>query len=161
VLSHHFSHGLHYLEHFGGRISAAASQFTYSPRSKHGAEVGVDLLLAFESGGRGTVHVSANSPGRVAHRLVFECDHGVLVLENRDAVVDNFQLRTFSDAGEQLVAVESERGQPGDDERVKIVRKVAQRFVDACTTGGSADPSFEHGVRVHELIEQLREAIAT
>jgi predicted dehydrogenase len=159
VLSHHFSHGLHYLEHFAGRISAATSQFAYSPRSRHGAEVGVDLLLAFESGAKGTVHVSANSPGRVAHRLVFECDSGVIVLENRDAVVDNFQLRTFSDVGEQVVTVESESGHPGDDERVKIVRKVAQRFVDACTTGGGAYPSFEDGVRVHELIEQLRRAV--
>lgn len=156
VLSLYFSHGLHYLEHFVGEMTDASCVFTYSPRSANGGEVGVDMLLKFVDGATGCVHVSSNSRGRVTHRLVFECEHGVIVLENRDAVVDDFHVRSHTDAGEQVLPVRSDAGRPGEDERAKIVRRVAQGFIDACSDKGRAHPSFEHGVRVHELIELLR-----
>jgi predicted dehydrogenase len=156
VLSLHFSHGLHYLEHFAGKITDVACLFSHSPRSRNGGEVGVDMLLTFPDSVTGSVHVSCNSPGRVAHRLVFQCERGVIVLENSDAVVDNFSVRTYSESGEQLVAVEADTGQPGEDERAKIVRRVAERFVEACAGKGHASPSFEDGLRAHELIELAR-----
>jgi predicted dehydrogenase len=158
VLSAYFSHGFHYLEHFVGRIVDARCLLSHSARSANGGEVGADMLLTFENGVTGSVHVSCNSPGRVAHRLVFQCERGVIALENRDAVVDNFRVRTFTEDGERELAVISDRGRSSEDERVKIVRRVATRFIDACTGNGDMQhSSFAHGVRVRELMELARE----
>jgi len=157
LVSHYFSHGLHYLEHFAGPITGAKALLSHSPRSVNGGEVGVDLVLRFRDGATGSAHVSCNSPGRVTHRLEFQCEHGVISLANSNAVVDNFRIHTYSEAGETaLVEVEDGDARPGEDERVKVVRKLARRFVDACADGTDVRPSFTEGLRVQELIELVR-----
>jgi predicted dehydrogenase len=158
ALSTYVSHVFYYLEQLVGEITAATSSFGHSPDSAYGGEVGVDMLLGFRSGAKGCVHVSSSSPGRVAHSLVFQCERGVILLENSDAIVDGFRIRTFDGAGAHPVAVRSDRGRVGEDERVKIVRRVAERFVEACAARGSVSPSFADGVRVQELIELVRAA---
>jgi len=114
------------------------------------------MLLKFKSGATGNVHVSCNSPGLIRHRLMFVCERGVIVLENRNAIVDNFTVKTYSAAGERFVKVRKDKGRRGEDERVKTVRKLAKRFVDACTQKKQMAPSFAEGVRVQELIETIR-----
>ena len=156
ALSFYFSHGLFYLEHFAGRIREVKSVFTNSPRSLNGGEVGVDILLRFESGATGYAHISCNSPGRVAHSLVFECERGVIVLENKNAVVDNFVIKTYDKDGETVVRIKKEKDRKNEDERVKAVRKLAQRFVDACLQNKQMHPSFKDGLRVQELVEKIR-----
>ena len=158
ALSFYFSHGLYYLEHFAGKIQKTRAILSHSPLSLNGGEVGVDMLLKFKSGVIGNVHVSCNSPGLIRHRLMFLCERGIIVLENRNAVVDNFDIKTYSAAGEQLVKVRKDTGKKGEDERVKIVRKLAKRFVDACARKKQMSPSFADGLRVQELIEKIRSA---
>lgn len=156
ALSFYFSHGLHYLEHFAGKITDVRSLFTYSPRSLRGGEVGVDMLLKFKGGVTGSAHVSCNSPGYIRHQLVFLCERDIIVLENKNAVVDNFVVKTYSKTGERIVKVRKDVGRKGEDERVKIVRKLAQRFVDACIHNKHMTPSFVDGLRVQELIDIVR-----
>ncbi len=156
VLSFYFSHGLHYLEHFAGAICDTRTLFTYSPKSRNGGEVGIDMLLKFENGTTGAVHVSCNSPGLIRHQLVFICEKGVITLENKNAVVDNFVVKTYGERGEAIVNVKKDKTLKNEDERVKIVRKLAERFVDACAKKKRMRPSFQDGLRVQELIEQIR-----
>ena len=156
ALAFYFSHGLYYLEHFAGKIQRTQAILSHSPLSLNGGEVGVDMLLKFKSGATGNVHVSCNSPGLIRHRLMFVCERGVIVLENRNAIVDNFTVKTYSAAGERFVKVRKDKGRRGEDERVKTVRKLAKRFVDACTQKKQMAPSFAEGVRVQELIETIR-----
>lgn len=156
ALAFYFSHGLHYLEHFAGTITETKSIFTLSPKSRNGGEVGVDMLLKFKGGITGNVHVSCNSPGLISHRLMFLCERGIIVLENHNAIVNDFVVRTYDENGEKIVQVAKDKSRKGEDERVKIVRKLAERFVRACTSKKQMTPSFANGLRVHELIEKIR-----
>jgi predicted dehydrogenase len=154
ALAFYFSHGLHYLEYFGGPIKSVHARFAYA--SKKRAEVGVDLNLSFKSGAKGLVHVSSNSRNRTAHRLVFTCERGVIVLENKDAIVDRFSIRVIDARGERVIKVKKDAGPRGADERVKVVRKLSARFIHAIKSKDAMHPSFSEGARVQELIERAR-----
>ncbi len=156
ALSFYFSHGLYYLEHFAGTLVDAKSLFTHSPLSLNGGEVGIDILLKFKSGVTGNAHVSCNSPGFIRHRLMFICERGVIVLENKNAIVDNFTVKTYGEDGEHVVKILKDKNLKNEDERAKIVRKLAQRFVNACIHKKPMIPSFADGLRVQELIRTIR-----
>ncbi len=158
ALSFYFSHGLYYLEHFAGKIRDVRASFTYSPKSLNGGEVGVDILLKFKGGATGDVHVSCNTPKLIRHRLLFICERGVIVLENKNAIVDGFSIRIFDEDGEKILRVSKDTGRKNEDERVKIVKKLAERFIAACKAGKQMRPSFADGLRVQELIERIRES---
>ena len=154
ALSFYFSHGLYYLEHFAGKIKEHKSVMTYTPLSRDG-EAGVDMVLRFATGVVGNVHVSSHSPGLTRHQLKFQCERGVIVLENTNAIVDNFVIKIYSQSGIKQLSVKKGKGIKGDDERVRIIRVVAKRFVEACRKGTQMSPSFVDAVRVHELIEKI------
>ena len=161
ALAFYFSHGLHYLEFFAGRIKNAKAIFAYSSKvtwAKDRGETGFDVLLSFKNGVTGYAHVSSIVPGYVRHQLIFQCETGVIALETENAVVDHFTVTTYSHAGTKRIKVAEDKGRPGEDERVKSVRKLAKRFIDACAKGAPKEmrPSFEDGVRVQELIEEIR-----
>lgn len=149
-------HVLYYLEYFAGKIISAKSLLSHSPKSVNGAEVGVDALLQFEKGITGHMHVSCNAPGMNRHRVMFVCDKATIVLESDKGVVDGFVLAVHDAEGSRIIPVEKPVSENGEDERVKIVKKIATRFIDSCRSGVPMIPSFAEGVRVQELIEMLR-----
>lgn len=153
ALAFYFSHGLHYLEHFAGSIKKIKCLFTHSKESPNGAEIGADLLLSFKNGITGTAHVCCNSPGLTRHQLIFYCENGVIVLENGEGIVDGFTVVVHTADGTQTIRVKKDKDRKNEGERVKIVRKLAERFVDACGTKKQMTPSFHEGLRVQELIE--------
>lgn len=156
ALSFYFSHGLYYLEYFAGKIVNTRSLFTHSPRNSNGAEVAVDMLLQFKNGVTGYAHVSCISTGMVKHQLIFQCEYGVIVLENENAIVNNFDVKVYSQNGVKQLKIIKDRDVENEDERVKIVRKLAKRFINACINNQQTTPSFEEGIRVQELIEKIR-----
>lgn len=156
ALAFYFSHGFHYLEHFAGKIKDVNSVFTYSPKSLNGGEVGASMVLTFLSGATGNARVSINSQGYIRHKLMFICEKGTIVLENKNAVVDNFSVQAYSVDGEHIIKVKKENGKKGEDERVKNIRKLADRFIKSCLARKGMTPSFADGLRVQELIEQSR-----
>ncbi len=156
ALSFYFSHGLHYLEHFAGEIIGTKTLFEYAPQNPNDGELGFTMLLKFKKGITGSVYLSSDSSGRAEHKLVFTCERGVIVLENKDAVVDNFTVTTYSGAGEKRVRVLKDKRLKNEDERVKIVRILAKRFVRACMLHTQTTPSFAEGLRVQELIDRIR-----
>ncbi len=152
ALSYYFSHGLHYLEHFAGRITDIEAQGSYDKESRNGAETAVDMTLTFESGSTGRARVCCNSREPARHRLEFQGEKGVMILESEERVVNDWNLTI--DGKEVPVAKDAIK--QDEDERVKIVRKLAARFVSACAKGEQMTPSFREGVRVQELIEVIR-----
>jgi predicted dehydrogenase len=151
---------LHYLEHFGGRITHAKSAFLHSPKSINGGETGLDMLLKFESGAAGTVHVSCNTPNRIQHALTFTCEKATILLEGNNTITDGFTVAVFDANGARRIKVKKDSGRTGEDERVQVVRKLARRFAGACSKNTQMSPSFIDGVRVQELIEKIRKSTA-
>ncbi|OGG72625.1 hypothetical protein A3A38_00080 [Candidatus Kaiserbacteria bacterium RIFCSPLOWO2_01_FULL_53_17] len=156
ALSFFFSHGLYYLEHFAGKISKVKSNFTYSKESLGGGEVGVDMLLTFENQSTGHVHLSCNTRGLRKHELIFRCARGTMVLGNTHGYVDDFTLTVYDEKGARRVKVPAEKKAKNEDARVAVLRKLAARFVNSCTRGVDMHPGFAEGVRVQELIAEIR-----
>ena len=156
ALSFFFSHGLQYLEHFAGKISEVKSVFAYSKESINKGEVGVDMALKFTDDVTGYAHIQCNCRNFTRHQLIFQCERGTIVLENNKSVVDNFTITVHSAHGAKQLKVKGDTGLKHEDERVKMVRKLAARFVTACLHNKQMIPSFREGVRVQELIEKIR-----
>jgi hypothetical protein len=54
------------------------------------------------------------------------------------------------------IELKKSSNQDGEDERVRVVKKLATRFVNGCRTSSQVVPSFKEGVRVQKLIEEIR-----
>lgn len=155
ALSFYFSHSLYYLEYYAGEILEIKSELLYAKESINKGEVGIDLLLKFKNGVDGSADLSCNSRALSRHRLIFKCEKGEIILENSGSVVDNFIL-TIYEGGKKEIFKSNDQTVNNEDERVKIVRKLASRFIEACARDEQMIPSFSEGLRVQELIEEIR-----
>ena len=156
ALAFFFSHGLQYIEHFAGPLKAMKTSFVHAAESGHGGEVGIDMRLTFQTGVTGCVHVSCNHPSLFRHQLVFECEKGRIVLSNTKDVVSSFSVTVIRGTKKKRLSVSKDRDHPSEDERVKVVRKLAGRFVRCCIAKKQMTPSFLDGLRVQELIALAR-----
>lgn len=157
ALSFYFSHSLYSLEHFAGEILQLKSLLSFSKESLNGAETGVDVLIKFKNGAVGQAHVNCNAKGLNKHQLTFICEKGVINLENVSDSNINFTVKTHSEKnGKELFFKKEHKVKKGEDERVDIVRKLAQRFVNSSLKRKPVFPSFKEGLRVQELIEKTR-----
>lgn len=157
ALSFFYSHGLNYLEYFAGPISKITSKFTYENSGPHHGETGFILNLKFKRGVTGIVKVNINNPKLNQHKLSFIFAEGKLVLENKNSAVDNFSLKSYNkDGNQKLIKVSKDRVLKTEDQRVKLVRKIASRFIEACLQNNQTYPSFKEGLRVQNLIKIIR-----
>ena len=78
------------------------------------------------------MHVSCNTPKLVRHRLTFVCERGAIVLDGKNTITDKFTVTVSGKAGTHRVRVRKDTGRKGEDERVRSVKKLAERFVNAC-----------------------------
>lgn len=156
ALSFYFSHSLYYLEYYAGKISDLKSLISYSEESANDGETGVEVLLKFSNGVTGHAHLSCNSKGLSRHKLIFQCDKGTIVLENENAITARFIVTIYVKDEEKKVIYSQEEAKIGEDERVASVKKLASRFIYACINNQQIIPSFKEGVRVQELIEEIR-----
>lgn len=155
ALSFYFSHALYYLEYYGGKILDLKGKFSYSNESLNKGEVGIDLFLKFKNGVSGDAHLSSISRDLNRHQLIFKCEKGEIVLENMKSIVDNFTL-TIHEGDKIDILKSDDRTSGNEDERVKVIRRIAERFVEACLKHEQMNPSFKEGLRVQELIEKVR-----
>lgn len=156
ILSLYFSHGLYYLENFAGQIKNIDTLFTHRKESLNGAETGIDLSITFKNGITGNAHVHGNSRGVPRHQLIFQCEKATIVLENTNAIVDNFTVSVEQGPVKTNIPIVIDKGNPNEDSRVKIAKKSIARFVTASNKGVQTLPSFAEGVRVQELIDMAR-----
>lgn len=156
ALSFYFSHTLYYLEYFAGEILDIKSIFSYSKESVNGGETGVDLLIEFKNEVKGCAHLHCDSRGLNNHQLIFQCERGTIILENENAITEGFTIKIYNENGVEKLLSKNVTIKKNEDERVKIVREIAAKFVDACIHNNQLVPSFKEGVRVQELIEKIR-----
>lgn len=157
ALAYYFSHSLYYLENFAGKIAKIKSLFFYSKEDKSAGETGVDAVFKFSSGVVGHGHICSSAKGFKRHELIFVCQNATLILESDDSYTENFKLNIYQ--SEKVTAIKFKKEKPfgkTDDARVKYVRKIAGRFIKACINGDVVKPAFKEGLRVQELIEDIR-----
>ena len=106
----------------------------------------------------GRVHVSCNSKELTRHLITLVCERGTLLLENAEGVTEHFTLTACVQDKEELIQVKKEKGKEGEDERVRIVRKLTTRFVEGVVSGEGVRPSMQDGVKVQKLIESIRKS---
>lgn len=156
ALAYYFSHSLYYLEYFAGELLKIKSSIIYLNADQKKQEIGVDMLLNFKNGVSGSAHLNCNSNGLNIHRLVFQFKDARIVLENEKNTVTDFSIKINKGKSTKKIFLLKEKINNGEDERVRIVKKLAFRFVNACIQNKSINPTFQEGVRVQELIEKIK-----
>jgi len=156
ALSFYFSHSLYYLEYFAGEIEDVKSTFSYSEKSINRAEVGVDLLLRFKNNIYGSSHISCNTIGLNRHQLIFRCERGTILLENRNSFVKNFKITIYTENRKKSINTHKKTTKSDEKARVDVIKKIAKKFVSACNNKQQMKPSMKEGARVAQLIKIIK-----
>ena len=160
ALSYFFSHTFYYLEYFMGKIVNMKCNFSSSEKSLNRAETGIDMTILFENGCLGNAHMDISYTGRQKHTIEFHSEKDSIKLEsNSDNFVDTFELTVNTMKGIQKIEAEntlSTQITDLEDPRIKVIRPIAERFINWCNTGIPSKPDFQDGLRVQNLIEMAR-----
>jgi predicted dehydrogenase len=162
ALSFYFSHTFYYLEYFLGRIKNVRCQLFSSEKSLNKGETSMNMTILFESGCMGNVNMDISYSGQQKHTLEFFAEGSKIILKNiSDSFVDNFELTV--DTGQKIQKIKPDNildtsRDESEDERVKVIKPIAERFINWCNTGVEAKPNFEDGLRVQELILLARDS---
>ena len=162
ALSFYFSHAFYYLEYFLGRIKNVRCQLFSSEKSLNKGETSMNMTILFESGCMGNVNMDISYSGQQKHTLEFFAEGSKIILKNiSDSFVDNFELTV--DTGQKIQKIKPDNildtsRDESEDERVKVIKPIVERFINWCNTGVEAKPNFEDGLRVQELILLARDS---
>jgi len=163
ALSFYFSHTFYYLEYFLGRIKNIQCNFSSSEKSLNEGETGINMTILFENGCKGNANMDISNPDQQKHTVDFHGKDGTVTLQNvSNDFVDNFELTVNTPKGAQKIKPEKIYDtslDESDDPRVKIIKPIAERFINWCNTDIAAKPDFEDGLRVQELIKMTRNSI--
>jgi predicted dehydrogenase len=164
LLGNFVSHCFHNLEWLCGPISGLSARLFTLPDRK--ADCSITLALAFASGAGGSLQTSCASFLGSGHRIELYGEEGTLVLSNPTAdYFRGFELKLGRHGDEALKPIAFEDADVDEDRcsdsRAAAVRRLVQRFVDACEKGGSPLPGVTEGYRVQCLIDAAGRAHAT
>lgn len=162
ALSYFFSHVLYYLEYFVGKIKNVESQLYSSKKSLNQGETEVLINVLFENGCIGNIHLNIASIDKQTHSIKFLFDNGSISLENNSAdVIDGFELNDISQNKIKKIEIANNLKlyqNEFEDSRVKVIKLIAEKFIQWCNTGTPSKPDFQDGLRVQELIEIVRKS---
>lgn len=160
ALSYYFSHTFYYLEYFIGRIKSMKCSFSSSEKSLNKGETVINMTLLFENGCVGNAHMDISYTNGQKHTVEFHAEKGTMILQNNsNNFVDNFELIVNTLKETKKIRPDRVLILPHDeseDPRVKVIKPIAERFINWCNTGVAAKPDFQDGLRVQELIEMAR-----
>ena len=160
ALSFYFSHVFYYLEYFLGRIKNIECNFSSSEKSLNKGETGIDMTISFENGCVGNAHMDISNADQQKHKVEFHAEGKTIILQNFNSnFVDNFELILNTSKGIEKIKPDmllDSSYDESEDPRVKVIKPIAERFLNWCNTGVEAKPNFEDGLRVQELIEMAR-----
>ena len=160
ALSFYFSHVFYYLEYFLGRIKNIECNFSLSEKSLNKGETGTDMTISFENGCVGNVHMDISNTDQQKHKVEFHAEGKTMILQNFNSnFVDNFELILNTSKGIEKIKPDmllDSSYDESEDPRVKVIKPIAERFINWCNTGNTAKPDFEDGLRVQELIKMAR-----
>lgn len=152
ALSYYFCHSLYYIEYYCGEILSFKSNLSYEDEK----EMGADIILKLKNGISGYAHLSCAGIGLNRHHLMFQFQKGAIILENENNTVTDFTIKILTEEKMGKLSLSREKVNDDEDERVRFVKRLASRFIDCCIKGKPLAPSFNEGVRVQWLIEQIR-----
>jgi len=162
ALSFYFSHVFYYLEYFLGRIKNIECNFSSSEKSLNKGETGTDMTISFENGCVGNAHMDISNTDQQKHKVEFHAEGKTMILQNFNSnFVDNFELILNTSKGIEKIKPDmllDSSYDESEDPRVKVIKPIAERFINWCNTGVEAKPDFEDGLRVQELIEMARDS---
>lgn len=157
ALSFFGSHALYYVSFFAGEILKIKGVLGYFPGSKNGADTEADLDVLFQNGVAGKIHVSCNNRYLTKHDVTLICERGTLLLESTTGVTEHFSLSVTTDTSKNIIPVQKNTASlSGEDERVRVVKKLTTRFVEGAIRKTKVTPAFKDGLAVQELIEKVR-----
>ena len=160
ALSFYFSHVFYYLEYFLGRIKNIECNFSSSEKSLNKGETGTDMTISFENGCVGNAHMDISNTDQQKHKVEFHAEGKTMILQNFNSnFVDNFELILNTSKGIEKIKPDmllDSSYDESEDPRVKVIKPIAERFINWCNTGNTAKPDFEDGLRVQELIKMAR-----
>lgn len=160
ALAYYFSHVFYNLEFFLGKIQTLHCNLNYSPISLGKGETVVSMVVRWESGCTGNIVLNCGSVGLNKHVLEFQGQEGDLVLQNmmRSTGI-GFELIHYNSNGERSI-IAPPRSEPlsAEDERVRLVKSLGERFIAWHQGGGPSKPDFEDAVRVQQLIKCARDS---
>jgi predicted dehydrogenase len=160
ALSFYFSHVFYYMEFFIGRIKSLQCVCSSSEKSLNKGETGINMDILFENGCVGKANMDIGYQGNQKHSIEFHGEKGTMILQNNsNDFVDNFELVINAHNGTQKLnskKVLDSSNEELEDPRIKVIKPIAQRFINWCNTGVAARPDFQDGLRVQELVEMAR-----
>lgn len=158
ALSFFASHVFYYLEYFLGNIKSLQCVLSTSKSSLNKGDTIVDALILFENDCTGNIHLNLSYIGQPKNIMEFQGEDGTILLQNTNPnFVDDFELMlTDKSTSQKIKASPISDVNPKDDPRVKLVKSIAHKFILWNSTGISAKPNFQDGLRVQELIELAR-----
>ena len=118
------------------------------------------MTISFENGCVGNAHMDISNADQQKHKVEFHAEGKTIILQNFNSnFVDNFELILNTSKGIEKIKPDMLLGSSYDeseDPRVKVIKPIAERFINWCNTGNTAKPDFEDGLRVQELIKMAR-----
>ena len=160
ALSFYFSHVFYYLEYFLGRIKSIECRCSSSEKSLNKGETSINMTILFENGCRGNANMNISYTSQQKHSVEFHGEEGSIILQNNsNDFVNNFELTVNTLKGTQKIKPDKALNlslDQSEDPRVKVIKPIAERFINWCNTGVAAKPDFQDGLRVQELIEMAR-----
>lgn len=155
ALAYYFSHVFYNLEFFLGKIQTLHCNLNYSPISLGKGETIVSMIVRWKSGCTGNIVLNCSSVGLNKHVWEFQGQKGSLVLQNMIHTTGfGFRLIHYNSEGERIVIASSKsKPAPQEDERVQLVKSLAQRFIAWHKDSIPSKPDFEDAVRVQQLIK--------
>jgi predicted dehydrogenase len=116
--------------------------------------------MLFENGCVGHAHMDISYVEKQKHLIEIHGNKGTIMLKNNsNNFVDNFELTINTLKGTRTIKHKKihnlSNDEPGDP-RVKIIKPIAERFINWCNTSIGAKPDFQDGLRVQKLIEMAR-----
>ena len=162
LLGNFVSHCFHYLEWLCGPISGLSAR-VYALPGWNG-DGSIALALAFASTAGGSLQVSCASFLGSGHRIELYGEDGALVLSNPTTdYFRGFELMhgCRTDEGLKPVAFDNTDESQSADSRIAPAKRLVERFLDACESGGAPSPGAMEGYRVQCLIEAARRAHAS
>lgn len=158
ALSFYCSHVLYYIKWFLKDYTVLSAVKGTSAQSLNKGET--SLVFSFKNKDTtGFVDFSCEKKKTAFHQLIFTCEKGALVLENKDVVTGNFKLTLVKNNISKEIKTEPTEYLSKEDERVKEVKKLINRFKNAILNKKKMTPDFSDGLFVQEKIKKIRKLI--
>jgi D-xylose 1-dehydrogenase (NADP+, D-xylono-1,5-lactone-forming) len=157
ALSFYCSHILYYLEWLIGKINITSSHFYFPKNTESTSESALKIEFEFGLSGKGYIDFDCFCSDKFEHIVKVEGKKKIISLVNKKNNCDGFNIQNVTNIeSEYITPPQKILDKTVEDERVKYINKIAERFIRSIDTKNIMTPNFMDGLRVQELIEDIR-----